>query len=196
MSARKKKTTRKKAQRHIPDEFIDLWNKDYRDLDESQRIKMSDVYISLAEDYESGCIEKIEPPFFMTQGDVAAEEMRLKKQKLLEEKKATEEEEKAKREILDEALCKWQKESLVVLSKAEQLEVENYNLKIHIVEIKTKEWEDKKKELIKKQEELIEELAEKYEVNVEDYIVDPIKGIFVRNPEIKFPYSLDDMPSK
>lgn len=184
-----KKSKKSKLKGRIPDEFIEFWDKDYYDLEESQRIKMTEIYVSLAEDYESGFIEKVNPPFFMTQKDIIEKEVKLKRQKVVEDGKE-------KKEILDKAVEKWQKESLIVLDRLEQLEVENYNLKIHIAETKMKEWEEKRKELVKKQEKLVEEFAEKYEISVEDYIIDPIKGVFVRNPELKFPYNLDNMPPK
>jgi hypothetical protein len=202
MAVRKKRTTKKKINisDHIPEEFVKLWNHDYHDLDDRQRAKMVEVYVLHVQQYEWGKIkEKLDPPRFMTQTDVIETEEKKKKQERLLAAKVKEEEDRkvAKRqEKLQVLIDKWDADSLIILDKVEQLGLENLSLKIQLAEQAIINLNKKKDSLVKDQEKMAENIAEKYEVSIEDYVIDPVKGVFVRNPRVKCPHKIEDIPEE
>jgi hypothetical protein len=193
---RKKKTKAKlgKLEDYISAEYIALWDKDFDDLEQHQRVKMIELFMRHTQDYEYGLHPvKIKHPAFMEQEDKIKAYEAEQRERGLEEKKKKEELIK-KQEKLQKLQQEWERDRIVVMNKEEQLELENFNLKIQIAEIKEREWREKKEELIKEQESRTVRVAEKYEITVDNYIVDPFRGMFVRGPALEFPYTLDNLP--
>lgn len=171
----------------IPKEFKPLWKKDYYSLSSDERLAMQDWYIKHLAFVESsgGLVPKLDPPFFLTQVEILQKEEDVKLAAAPEpiqdpgpiEEKDYEE---------DSALKEWESKRIIHMDEVERLKLENFQLKLELIDKTIKEALQKKQSLLDGQVKHAESMEAKYGILMDDYSIDLLTGYMVRSQAAVF----------
>lgn len=175
----------------IPKNLKKTWKKDYYKLTSEERSKLCDFYIKYLQSYESsGSVgKKLNPPYFMTQEDVLAREEDVKMNiDAAREKERKDREESLKRE---NHKIEWESRRFLKLEEAERLRLENFQLKLELVERALKDANTKKNDIVSAQINFAKKIEERLKISLDEYAIDLITGTIARYPEIAYKVSED-----
>jgi len=174
----------KKTKVSIPKELKLLWKKDYYELTSEQRKLLTDFFINHLQQVQFGLIEKLKPPFFMTQEDILKKEEDVKMN--IEIVKEREKKQLEKEMLRQSHKAEWFSKSLFQLEEIEKIRLENYQLKLELIEKALKEVTNKKEDVLKAQILYATKLEEKYNIVFDDYAIDLVSGRMLRNPKVEY----------